>query len=316
MSLKIIFAGTSAFAVPFLKRLMETKHSVVAVYTQPDRPAGRGLKLTPSPVKEAALSCSLPLEQPHTLKDLNAQARLKSWNADVMVVVAYGLLLPRVVLDTFRWGCINVHPSLLPRWRGAAPIPRAIEAGDEHTGMTIMQLDDGWDTGDILLQESCPIFSMDNTQTLTQRLTFLGMELLVKALDQLEKGELKPSPQDSSRATYAAKIDKTEAKIDWSKDAHVLACQIRAFNPTPVVFTEWNHQSLRIWEAEEVSGQALEGILPGTVLAANSAGIEVATGKGILRLLKIQLAGGKLLSVADVLHARAHQFVPRQTIFL
>ena len=314
MALKIIFAGTSDFAVAALEKLLKSEHEILAVYTQPDRPAGRGLKLKASPVKEAALRHNLPVYQPESLKDPATQTTLKACNADIMVVVVYGLLIPPAVLTAFRLGCVNVHPSLLPKWRGAAPIQRAIAAGDSQTGVTIMQLDEGWDSGDILLQVNYPISPNDTAGSLHEHLAELGASLLVQAIDGLAANTIRPVAQNHEQAVYAPKIDKSEGKIDWQQDAATLERKIRAFNPWPVAYAEWDNQVLRIWEAQVLPEERI-GAKPGLLLALHDAGIDVATGAGVLRLLKLQLPGGKPLAAADFIHARGKQLHPLKTHF-
>lgn len=302
--LKIIFAGTPDFAVPALKELWHSEHQICCVYTQPDRPAGRGRKLTPSPVKQYALEYNIPVCQPISLRKPEPQAELKAWNADVMVVAAYGLILPAVVLATPRYGCINIHASLLPRWRGAAPIQRAILAGDAETGITVMQMDIGLDTGDMLHKVACPILPTDTAQALHNRLAELGAKALLPVLTQVQTGTLMPSPQNEALTCYAPKIEKAEAQIDWSQDADYLERFIRAYNPWPVAYTLLNGAPLRIWHAQALAETTT--VKPGTIIAADKQGIDVATGQGILRLLTIQLPGGKALSTKDLLNSSKH----------
>lgn len=304
-SLNIIFAGTPEFAAASLQALIATSHNVCAVYTQPDRPAGRGRKLKPSPVKQLALQHELPVLQPATLKSAVAQQQLAVFKADLMVVVAYGLILPAAVLQTPRLGCINVHASLLPRWRGAAPIQRAILAGDQQTGVTIMQMDEGLDTGDMLLVRTTPIHNDDTAQSLHDRLAQIGAEALVYSLRLLVEDELQPQPQDDAQATYAAKLQKSEAQIDWQQSAAQIQRQVRAFNPWPVAQTVIDDSTLRIWNAQTVteSGDAV----PGKVIRESGSGIDVATGNGVLRITQLQLPGGKPLAVADFVNAHSLQ---------
>lgn len=301
--LSLIFAGTPDFSVPALEALVASGHRVVAVYTQPDRPAGRGQQVTMSAVKQCALKHGLPVEQPQTLKDSAAVERLAKWSADLMIVVAYGLLLPKNVLDTPRLGCVNIHASLLPRWRGAAPIQRAIQAGDKETGVTIMQMDVGLDTGPMLLERITPIAPRETAATLHDRLATLGAEAIIEAIEEIAAGKAKPREQPKEGATYAAKIKKEEALIDWSKSAIDIDRHVRAFNPWPIAETRWNGQQLRVWEASPMDKQT--SAAPGTVTATSSGGIEVATGAGTLQLTRVQTAGRKAMPAADFL--RAHR---------
>lgn len=301
--LKILFAGTPDFAASSLRALLNSEHEVLAVYTQPDRPAGRGRKLTASPVKALALEHELPVLQPLSLRDETAQQELAAWNADVMVVVAYGLILPEPVLVAPRLGCINVHASLLPRWRGAAPIQRAILAGDAETGVTIMQMNKGLDTGDMLHIVRCPIESSDTAEILHDRLAELGSAALLEALTEIAQGSVQPEKQDDAQANYAEKLQKAEAQIDWSQSAERLSRTARAFNPWPVAFTCFDEKNLRIWFAEAMPGKS--DAAPGTVLAESRDGIDVATGDGILRIKQLQMPGGKALSAEQFLNAHS-----------
>ena len=291
MPLSIIFAGTPDFAAVTLTALLESRHTVTAVYTQPDRPRGRGRQLSASAVKQVAETHGIPLFQPDHFKAPETLEDLQAQQADVMVVVAYGQLLPAAVLTIPRYGCLNVHASLLPRWRGAAPIERAIEAGDSETGISIMQMDEHLDTGDILAQAVYPMAMNETSHTLSSALADLGAKTLLETLDQLEKNSLQPRAQNHQDASYAAKLTKQEAKLDWQLSAAVLARKIRAFNPRPVAFTELDGQLLRIWQA--IAPGIPTTATPGTVLANTKDGRDIATGAGILRLQILQKPGGR-----------------------
>ena len=306
MALKIIFAGTPDFAAQHLAALLSSEHEVIAVYTQPDRPAGRGKKLQASAVKQLALENNLPVFQPESLKDANAQQQLVELNADLMVVVAYGLLLPQVVLDTPRLGCINVHGSLLPKWRGAAPIQRSIWAGDEYAGVTIMQMDIGLDTGDMLLKAQIKIAEQDTSATLYNKLAELGPQALIDCIQQIEAGTAVAEAQDDSQASYAKKLSKEEALIDWQLPAAQLERNIRAFNPWPMAFFNCNNQAIKVHKAQVLSSD--KKLPVGTIVQADKSGIDVQTSDGILRLLELQLPGKKPLAVADILNGRADWF--------
>lgn len=306
--LKLIFAGTPDFAARHLAALLSSDHEVVAVYTQPDKPAGRGQKLTASPVKELALTHNLPVYQPASLRNEEAQAELAALGADLMVVVAYGLILPKVVLDTPRLGCINVHGSLLPRWRGAAPIQRAIWAGDAETGVTIMQMDVGLDTGAMIRKVSCPIAADETSTSLYDKLAGLGPQALVDTLNAMAAGDTAAEQQDDSLANYAQKLSKEEARIDWSMEAVAIERCIRAFNPWPISWFEVAGQTIKVWQAEVVDSN--HGQPAGTLLKADKQGIDIATGKGVLRLLTLQPPGKKAMSVSDLLNSRRDWFEP------
>ena len=305
--LRIVFAGTPDFAAKHLAALLESDHQVIAAYTQPDRPAGRGKKLTPSPVKAMALSHEIPVYQPASLKSSDAQAELQALNADIMVVVAYGLILPVAVLEAPKLGCLNVHGSILPKWRGAAPIQRAVWAGDDETGVTIMQMDEGLDTGDMLHIARIPIANTDTSASLYDKLADLGPTALLHTLDNL--ASLTPSPQNDADATYAKKLSKEEAFINWRDDAQQIERNIRAFNPWPVAWTTIADQNIKIWAADVIDDLAT-GNAPGTITQADKHGIVVATGRGGLRIHSLQIPGKKALPAVDVVNARKAWFEP------
>lgn len=307
-SLNIIFAGTPDFAARHLQALIDSQHNVIGVYTQPDRPAGRGKKLTASPVKELAIANNIPVFQPGSLRKEPAQQELAALNADIMVVVAYGLILPKVVLDMPRLGCINVHGSILPRWRGAAPIQRALWAGDKETGVTIMQMDVGLDTGDMLLKTTLPIEDNDTSASLYEKLAEQGPIALLQALEGLANGTLAAEKQDESLASYAEKLSKEEARLNWNKSAKQLWQEVRAFNPWPVSYFEHQGNTIKVWQTQVSTTSS--NAAPGTIISASKKGIEVATGDGVLTLLSMQLPGKKPLSVADILNARGEWFSP------
>ncbi|WP_006787260.1 methionyl-tRNA formyltransferase [Thiorhodospira sibirica] len=296
--LRIVYAGTPEFALHGLSALLASAHEVVAVYTQPDRPAGRGRQLTPSPVKQMALAHGLTVEQPVSLKAEAAQAQLRAYAPDLMVVAAYGLILPPAVLALPRYGCINLHASLLPRWRGAAPIQRALLAGDAQTGITLMQMAAGLDTGEILLRLPCAIETTDTAQSLHDRLAKLSAQALMQGLEALQAGTLTSVVQDDSLVTYAAKLSKAEALLDWSLSAVELDRCVRAYNPWPVAYTRWQGENLRIWESTVLDTQASPKP-PGQVLTESANGIDVATGQGVLRITRLQLPGAKALDASE-----------------
>ena len=306
--LRLAFAGTPEFAAVHLRALLDAGYPLCAVYTQPDRRAGRGRQLSASPVKTLALEHGLEIRQPASLKPPEVQQELAALGIDLLVVVAYGLILPAAVLGLPRLGCINVHASLLPRWRGAAPIQRAIAAGDAETGIAIMQMDAGLDTGPVLAEVACPIAPDDTAGSLQDRLATLGPPLLLAVLDRLGQGMLPAQPQDDSRATYAAKIDKAEAAIDWREPAAVVARKVRAFNPVPVAHARLGGLALRVWSGQvsAYSGDAA----PGTILSARREGILVACGEDAFWLREVQLEGRNRVTAAELRNSRAEQFAP------
>ncbi len=307
-SLRIIFAGTPDFAARHLSTLIGSQHQVVAVFTQPDRPAGRGNKLTASAVKNLALQHQLPVFQPKSLRPAENQRLVAELGADIMVVVAYGLILPPAVLDMPRLGCLNVHGSLLPRWRGAAPIQRALWAGDDVTGVTIMQMDAGLDTGDMLYKATCAIQPDDTSASLYEKLADIGPQALLDTLARCAAGTLSPQKQDNGQATYAEKLTKEEAHLDWSYSSAQLSRCVRAFNPWPISFFNVAGQTIKVWRANalEVSTSAA----PGTLLSADKAGIQVATTDGALNITLLQPAGKKAMPAQDLLNSRREWFIP------
>ncbi|PKH93232.1 MULTISPECIES: methionyl-tRNA formyltransferase [unclassified Pseudoalteromonas] len=304
--LRIIFAGTPDFAARHLQALIQSEHQIVGVYSQPDRPAGRGKKLKASEVKELALEHNLPVFQPQSLKNDEALAELTSLNADIMIVVAYGLILPKAILEAPRLGCLNVHGSILPRWRGAAPIQRAIWAGDEQTGVTIMQMDEGLDTGDMLHISRCPISTTETSASLYTKLAELGPDALIETINKLANGEITPEPQNDELANYAKKLSKEEANIDWSISALQIERNIRSFNPWPVCFTQMGGQTVKIYQAQVV----LQSGDPGQILSSDKNGVVVACGEQALCITQLQPQGKKPMAINDFLNGRSDWVTP------
>jgi methionyl-tRNA formyltransferase len=304
--LRIVFAGTPEFALPTLAALAASRHRLIGVLTQPDRPAGRGRASKPSAVKQRALELGLPLAQPTELRTPESRAMLLQWAPDLMVVVAYGLILPRAVLAQPRLGCINVHASLLPRWRGAAPIARAILAGDLETGVSIMQMEAGLDTGPVFATATAPIGGSSTSEQLHAQLAVLGAAELLATLDRLEAGSARPVPQAEHGVTYASKIERREALVDWAKSSEHIDRQVRAFNPWPVAETLWRGEQLRIWEATVASlaeGARMSAAVAGTVLALDPQGLQVACGQGVLAIRRLQLPGRRIVQARDFANA-------------
>lgn len=296
--MRVVFAGTPPFAARALEAIVAAGHHVELVLTRPDRPAGRGMRLSPSAVAQSAASHGLTIEKPASLKDPEAQLRLCALAPEVMVVAAYGLLLPQAVLDIPARGCLNIHASLLPRWRGAAPIQRALLAGDEETGICIMQMEAGLDTGPVLLERQTPIGPRDTAGSLLERLTVLGADLIAQALAELHC--LQPRPQDDSRATHAAKISKADARIDWSRTAAQIDRQVRAFNPSPGAEARMGEDLIKIWEARPVEGVGT----PGAPIEATPARLVIACGDGALQLLQLQRPGGRRMDAGDFVRGK------------
>lgn len=308
--MRLVFAGTPDFAATALTALLAAGHDVVAVYTQPDRPSGRGRRQQPGPVKEVAMAAGIPVFQPLSLKNPEDQEALRKLAPDLMIVAAYGLILPQAVLDIPRLGCLNIHASLLPRWRGAAPIHRAIAAGDTETGITIMQMDAGLDTGAMLLKRPEAIRPDDTGGSLHDRLAALGGEAIVEALGQLD--QLTAEPQDNSQASYAHKLDKNEAHIDWQADADTISRLVRAFNPWPGTDCNLDDQRIRIHQADAISHQGNQPA--GTVLARDRHGIDIACGEGALRITRLQLPGARAMSVSDLINGGKPVLMPGQVL--
>lgn len=295
--MKIIFAGTPEISAAVLTTLLEAKANIIACLTQPDRPQGRGLKLTPSPVKQIAEQHHVPVLQPKSLKGLEQQQELVALKPDLMIVLAYGLILPQAVLDIPKYGCINIHASILPKWRGAAPIQHSILAGDSQTGITMMQMDAGLDTGDILEIYPCSIED-ETSAELMQKLTIIAQKAILKTLAALKNNALIATPQDDSQATYAHKLQKQQANINWHESAITILRAIRAYNPWPVAFTHFTGQTVRIWQAKSVDGAT--NAIPGTIIKAHKDELHVATGNGIIKILQLQFAGKKILQGIDL----------------
>lgn len=307
---RIVFAGTPEFAAAHLQALLDSRHEVVAVYTQPDRPAGRGQKLVASPVKQLAQQHDIPVLQPVNLRHAEAQQELAAFNADLMVVVAYGLILPQAILDTPRLGCINSHASLLPRWRGAAPIQRAIEAGDAETGVTVMQMEAGLDTGPMLLKTITPIAATDTGGSLHDRLAELGPPAVLETVEQLLSGTAQPEIQDDNLANYAHKLSRDCALIDWSRPAIEIERAIRAFNPWPISHSLLQGQSLKVHAAQRADGEGQAG----EILHADRNGLRIACGEGALLLTRLQLPNARAMEFADLFNGRAELFAAGQVL--
>lgn len=303
--LRIIFAGTPAFSLPCLEALYKAGHHIIGVFTQPDRPAGRGQKLQPSVIKQWALNQNLPIYQPNTLRDQTIQQTIATLEPDLMVVVAYGLILPQAVLSLPKYGCINVHGSLLPRWRGAAPVQYAIREGDTLSGITTMLMDVGMDTGDMLKKASCPIEDHDTSESLLEKLSFIGAPLLLETIEEWTSGQLTPTKQDESLVTYAHKITKTDAKINWQDSSKKILQQIRAYIPWPMAYTEWEHQTIKIHKAYGVLDESQA--TPGTILRYDSDAIVIKTGDSAIAITHWQWPNHKMMPVRDWLQGKKHE---------
>ena len=310
--MNIVFAGTPLFTLPSLEALAQSNHHLTAIYTQPDRPAGRGHKLQASPVKIWAEMHNLSVYQPVNFKTQASINELAALAPDIIVVIAYGLILPRTILTIPQYGCINVHASLLPRWRGASPIQQAILQDDAESGITIMQMDEGMDTGAMLASVSCPIETHDTAGDLHDKLAQLASKPLLAVLDAIASRIQHPTPQENHEATYAPKIKKEDAAINWQHSAVKINCQIRAFNPWPIAYTHANQTTVRIHQARVINQTSMAR--PGTIIAINKDGMQIATGDKILLIEQLQFAGGKPISVADVLNANHHQLVIGQLL--
>lgn len=304
--MKIIFAGTPEIATAPLHALLNSHHHVVAVYTQPDRPAGRGKKLMPSAVKTLALQHAIPVEQPENFKTEEARAQLKSYQADIMIVMAYGLILPASILEAPKNGCINIHVSLLPRWRGAAPVQHAILAGDVETGVTIMQMDKGLDTGAIVHQHSCLIGEKDTSENIYEKLAEISKSLLLKTLEDIEKRNVKLIPQNHALATYAHKIEKQDANIHWYESSEMIDRKVRAYYPSPIAFFEWQNEFVRIWQGHPVKNSSDKA--PGSVIEFNKQGLTLKTGDGAYCITRLQFPGKNPLSTHEIFNAYKEKF--------
>jgi len=316
--MRIVFAGTPPFSVTPLQHLINADHELICVYTQPDRKTGRGQKLIPPAVKVCAQEHGIEVRQPTSLKSVDEIQKLKEFKPDIMIVVAYGMILPQEILDIPKYGCLNIHASLLPKWRGAAPIQRAIEAGDAETGICIMQMDAGLDTGDVLMQEKIKIEKDDSTVSMHNKLSALGADALIKTINLIEANEETATQQNHSESSYAKKITKNEANIDWALSSIEIDCRIRAFNPWPVCQTTLNDKRIRIWDSEnlentEANNISAENVLPGTIIDIDSNGITVACGKNAILIKKLQLDGSKALDHQQFVNGHAieigNQFV-------